>query len=98
MTTTNQSYLKRALQTVLIACLSAGLFSACGNGANNNTTDSTGVNGMDSTINTLPSDTSTMRDTAPGAEIPPGAINPGEDSARYGNGVNDSSKNRRGGK
>ncbi|ASZ12931.1 hypothetical protein KTO58_09715 [Chitinophaga pendula] len=98
MTTTRKSYFKQAVQTVLIVSLSVGLLSACGNGANNNATDSTGVNGMDSTINTLPSDTTTMRDTAPGSEIPPGAINPGEDSARYGNGANDSSKNRRGGK
>lgn len=67
------------------------LTTACGSGQNTNT-DSTGVMTTDS--NMIMSDTSTVRDTAPAAEQPPGAINPGSDSARYGTGANDSSRNR----
>jgi hypothetical protein len=49
---------------------------------------------MTTDSNMIMSDTSTVRDTAPAAEQPPGAINPGSDSARYGTGANDSSRNR----
>ena len=79
---------------LLYAALIAGgaLLASCGNGRNTGT-DSTGVNSMDSAA-TMPADTSTMRDTAPGAEMPPGAINPGEDSSRFGTGTQDSSRNR----
>jgi hypothetical protein len=49
---------------------------------------------MHTDSNVMISDTGTVRDTAPAAEQPPGAINPGEDSARYGTGMDDSSRNR----
>lgn len=66
--------------------LAGGLFLAsCGSGGNNTSTDSTSIGGPDNTAVTP--------DTA-SAEIPPGAINPGEDSARYGTGTGDSSRNR----
>jgi len=66
--------------------LSGGIFLAsCGGGTNNNS-DSTTVGGTDTA--------SVTPDTAPAAEIPPGAVNPGEDSARYGTGTADSSRNR----
>ena len=66
--------------------LAGGTFLvSCGNGSKA-PTDSTTVSGMD-TAGINP-------DTIPAAEIPPGAPNPGEDSARYGTGAADSSKNR----
>jgi len=78
---------------ILLAMIMAGTvtLAACGNG-NKNATDSTSISTMDSS--TAMPDTS-LRDTAPGAQIPPGAVNPGEDSARYGTGVGDTSKNHR---
>lgn len=82
------------LPCLLVAGAFAGMFlmTSCGSGQNTNT-DSTGVITTDS--NMMMSDTTSVRDTAPAAEQPPGAINPGEDSSRYGTGVEDSSKNRR---
>lgn len=71
--------------TLLVAG-SAGLAS-CG-GGNNNTTDSASVNTTDT------SSVTPLGDTAPSAEMPPGAVNPGEDSSRYGTGTGDSSRNR----
>lgn len=79
------------LAMLLITGLSGALLAACGSG-NNTATDSTGIMQTDS--NVMMSDTGTVRDTAPAAEQPPGAINPGEDSARYGTGEGDSSRNR----
>lgn len=80
---------------LLYALLIAGgaLFASCGTGQNTNT-DSTGMDNMD-TASMMPPDGGEMRDTAPGAEMPPGAVNPGEDSSRYGTGTMDSSKDRR---
>lgn len=82
----------KCLYMLLVAGLSGLLVTACGSGSNT-TTDSTGVMQTDSSV--ILSDTAAMRDTAPAAEQPPGAINAGEDSSRYGTGVEDSSKNRR---
>ncbi|SFE52896.1 hypothetical protein SAMN05518672_107106 [Chitinophaga sp. CF118] len=65
--------------------------ASCGSG-NKNNTDSTAVNTVDTT-GIAPD--SSLGDTVPAAEMPPGAINPGEDSSRYGTGTGDSSKNRR---
>lgn len=62
------------------------MLAACGGSGNNTSSDSTGM-GADTAAVTP--------DTAPAAEIPPGAVNPGEDSSRYGTGAADSSKNRR---
>ena len=69
---------------VMLAGLGVLLLAACGNG-NKPATDST-VNAMD-TAGLVP-----PPDTAPAAQMPPGAINPGEDSSRYGTGAGDSSK------
>lgn len=70
----------------------AGLFivgglslASCGGGNRNHNNDSTSIGGQDTA--------SVTPDTA-AAEIPPGAINPGEDSSRYGTGTGDSSRNR----
>jgi hypothetical protein len=73
---------------LLYALLIAGgtLFASCGGERNNANTDSTTVGGADNAAVTP--------DTAPAAEIPPGAVNPGEDSSRYGTGTADSSRNR----
>jgi len=57
----------------------------------NNNSDSTAAD----TAVSVPEGSGSLRDTAPAAEMPPGAVNPGEDSARYGTGAADSSKNRR---
>jgi hypothetical protein len=62
--------------------------ASCGNG-NSNTNDSTSVSSMDT------SSIAPMGDTVPAAEMPAGAVNPGEDSSRYGTGANDSTKQRR---
>ncbi len=80
---------------LLVAGISGLMLTACGSGQSTST-DSTGTIQSDS--NMMMSDTSSIRDTAPAAEQPPGAINPGEDSSRYGTGTADSSKNRQGGK
>lgn len=61
--------------------------ASCG-GGNNNNTDSTSVSTMDT------SSVAPLGDTVPAAEIPPGSANPGEDSARFGTGAEDSSRNR----
>lgn len=64
------------------------LLASCGSG-NKPHTDSAGTNAA--------TDTAAMKpDTIPAAQQPPGAINPGEDSARYGTGAQDSSKHRKG--
>ncbi|GAA3955566.1 hypothetical protein GO495_28010 [Chitinophaga oryziterrae] len=78
---------------ILLALIIAGTTSlaACGSG-NKSSTDSTSVSTMDSSA-AIP-DTS-LSDTVPGAEMPAGAVNPGEDSARYGTGADDTSKRRR---
>ncbi|MCF6405905.1 hypothetical protein L3C95_23600 [Chitinophaga filiformis] len=65
--------------------IAGGMFLAsCGDG-NRTNTDSTSIGGTDTAAATP--------DTA-SSEIPPGAINPGEDSSRYGTGTGDSSRNR----
>lgn len=71
---------------VLLTLIIAGTttLAACGSG-NNSTSDSTSVSTMDTTLS----------DTVPGAQMPAGAINPGEDSARYGTGADDTSKTHR---
>jgi outer membrane murein-binding lipoprotein Lpp len=78
---------------ILLALIIAGTatLAACGSG-NNSNNDSTSVSTMDTSA-AMP-DTS-LSDTVPAAEMPAGAINPGEDSARYGTGTNDTSKKRR---
>lgn len=63
--------------------LAGGIFLASCGGGNTTSTDSTTVGGPDTAAVTP--------DTA-SAEIPPGAINPGEDSSRYGTGTGDSSR------
>ncbi|NLR58022.1 hypothetical protein HGH93_07910 [Chitinophaga polysaccharea] len=74
----------------LAAGVATLMLVACGNGRHtatdslNTSTDSVGMG----------TGTVTPADTAPAAQTPPGAINPGEDSARYGTGAGDSSKNR----
>lgn len=80
------------LSTAALALLLGGAaFSSCGNGGRSSTQDSLNQADKDG----LAPDTSSFgRDTAPGAEMPPGAINPGEDSSRYGTGQQDTSKNR----
>jgi len=65
--------------------IAGGMFLASCGGGNNTNTDSTSVGGPDTA--------SVTPDTA-SSEIPPGAINPGEDSSRYGTGTGDSSRNR----
>lgn len=65
--------------------LAGGMFLASCGGGNSSSTDSTSVGGTDTA--------SVTPDTA-SAEIPPGAINPGEDSARYGTGTGDSTRNQ----
>jgi hypothetical protein len=79
---------------VLLAIIVAGTtaFAACGNG-NSGSTDSTSVSSMDTSSAALPDNS--LSDTVPGAQMPAGAVNPGEDSARYGTGTNDTSKRRR---
>ncbi|WP_143310942.1 hypothetical protein [Chitinophaga vietnamensis] len=64
------------------------LLASCGSG-NKPRTDSAS-NATTDTASMMPPD------TAPAAQQPPGAINPGEDSARYGTGAQDSSKHRKG--
>lgn len=78
---------------ILLALIIAGTstLAACGSGSNK-TTDSTSVSSMDSSA-AMP-DTS-LSDTVPGAQMPAGAVNPGEDSARYGTGTGDTSKRHR---
>lgn len=67
----------------MLAAVAVLFLAACGDG-NKSATDST-VNAADTAGLIQP-------DTIPAAQTPPGAINPGEDSARYGNGAGDSSK------
>ncbi|MFY0255619.1 hypothetical protein ACDQ55_16875 [Chitinophaga sp. 30R24] len=59
--------------------------TACGNG-HQATTDS-----VNATMDTAGLQ---QQDTVPAAQMPPGTINPGEDSSRFGTGTEDSSKNR----
>jgi hypothetical protein len=75
---------------ILLAIIIAGTatLTACG-GGRNGANDSTSVSTMDSSA-AMP-DTS-LSDTVPGAQMPAGAINPGEDSSRYGTGSGDTSK------
>ncbi|SKA43251.1 hypothetical protein SAMN04488128_106152 [Chitinophaga eiseniae] len=73
---------------LLAAGIAVAMLTACGNGAQNNNQDSMNLNSSGTT------DTAAIiPDTAPAAQIPPGAINPGEDSARFGTGAGDSSRN-----
>jgi len=65
--------------------IAGGMFIASCGGGNNTNTDSTST-GVTDTAAVAP-------DTA-SSEIPPGAINPGEDSSRYGTGTGDSSRNK----
>jgi hypothetical protein len=78
------AHMMKVSNILLIAGISAAMLTACGNG-NNHSADSTGINTSD-TAAILP-------DTVPAAQAPPGAINPGEDSARFGTGTADSTKN-----
>ncbi|WP_160711134.1 hypothetical protein [Chitinophaga solisilvae] len=71
---------------LLAAGLLTGIATACGNAARQDQ-DSTGIN--NSNMDTA----AILPDTVPAAQTPPGAINPGEDSARYGTGAGDSTKN-----
>ncbi|TWV93998.1 hypothetical protein [Chitinophaga pinensis] len=84
MKSTHSSKYKYLLYTLLIA--GGTCFIACGGGSGSHS-DSTSVGTSEQPATVTP-------DTAPAAEVPPGAINPGEDSSRYGTGVADSSKNR----
>ncbi len=70
---------------LMLAGISAVMLAACGNG---------NKSGTDSTVNTMDTAGMIQQDTVPGAQMPPGAINPGEDSSRFGTGAADSSKNR----
>ncbi|MBO9731130.1 MAG: hypothetical protein J7623_21005 [Chitinophaga sp.] len=78
--------MKKVTNIFMLAGAGILLLAACGNGRHPNS-DST-VNTMDTAATPL------VPDTAPAAQMPPGAINPGEDSSRYGTGTEDSSKNR----
>ena len=66
--------------------IGGAFFASCGNGKNTSTDSTTTVDSSSTGVNT---------DSIPAAQLPPGAPNPGEDSARYGTGTQDSSKNRR---
>lgn len=79
--------MKKIKIVLSIVCV-VGLAS-CGGGTNKST-DSTNVVSTSDTSSVAP-----LGDTVPAAEIPAGAVNPGEDSSRFGTGTNDSSKNRR---
>ncbi|MBV7530800.1 hypothetical protein [Chitinophaga sp. sic0106] len=74
---------------LLLAAVAALGFTACGN--NNRTGDQE----TNDTTATSIEGAGLTPDTAPAAQLPPGAPNPGEDSARYGTGAGDSSKNNR---
>jgi hypothetical protein len=63
------------------------VMASCGNGHGSNS-DSTNVSHTDSAAS--PADTA-----VPAAEQPAGAPNAGEDSARYGTGSQDSTRNKR---
>lgn len=70
---------------LMLAGVSVLMLAACGNGNKTNT---------DSTLNSADTAGLIQQDTVPAAQMPPGAVNPGEDSSRFGTGTNDSSKNR----
>ncbi|MGF6848572.1 ABC-type glycerol-3-phosphate transport system substrate-binding protein [Chitinophaga sp. W3I9] len=70
---------------LMLAGISVVMLAACGNG---------NKSGTDSTVNTMDTAGMIQQDTVPAAQMPPGAINPGEDSSRFGTGAADSSKNR----
>jgi len=70
---------------LMLAGVSVLMLAACGSGTKTNT---------DSTLNSPDTAGLIQQDTIPSAQMPPGAINPGEDSSRFGTGTNDSSKNR----
>ena len=61
------------------------MLAACGSGNNQSS---------DSTINEMDTAGLIQQDTVPAAQMPPVAINPGEDSSRLGTRAGDSSKNR----
>jgi len=84
----NLSYL------LVIAVFSGMCFTATACGSGQGTGTDSVANTIESDSNMMMTDTSMVRDTAPAAEQPPGAINPGADSARYGTGMGDSSRNR----
>jgi hypothetical protein len=75
---------------LLLAAVAALAMAACNNNRNDNNADTT----MTPTDSNAITPGAVTPDTAPAAQLPPGAPNPGEDSARYGTGTNDSSKNR----
>ncbi|MDQ0106350.1 hypothetical protein SAMN05660909_01913 [Chitinophaga terrae (ex Kim and Jung 2007)] len=77
--------MKRLIALMLTVSV-VSVFAACGNGNHTPQTDSVPAD------NTLGTD---QQDTVPGAQMPPGAINPGEDSSRFGTGAGDSSKTQR---
>lgn len=70
---------------LMLAGISVVMLAACGNGSKS---------GTDSTVNTTDTAGMIQQDTVPAAQAPPGAINPGEDSSRFGTGTGDSSKNK----
>ncbi|SHM57491.1 hypothetical protein SAMN05444266_10954 [Chitinophaga jiangningensis] len=74
---------------LLLAAVAALGFTACGN---NNRSGNQETN---DTTSTMIDSGGLTPDTAPAAQLPPGAPNPGEDSARYGTGTGDTSKNNR---
>jgi hypothetical protein len=79
-------FMKMTQKGKLFLCglfIAGGTFLVSCGGGNTTNTDSTSVGGPDTAAVTP--------DTA-SAEIPPGAINPGEDSSRYGTGAGDSSR------
>ncbi|WP_291906785.1 hypothetical protein [Chitinophaga sp. CB10] len=74
---------------LLFAAVAALGVAACNNPNRSNN------NGANDTTTTMMDSAGVSPDTAPAAQIPPGAPNPGEDSARYGTGAGDTSKNNR---
>lgn len=77
--------MKKVTNMFMLAGVVALFLAACGNG-NKPASDST-VTVEDTAALINP-------DTVPAAQAPPGAINPGEDSSRFGTGAGDSSKNK----
>jgi hypothetical protein len=79
-------YLYKLCITLCVAGILSLFLFACGNGGQKTSNDSMTSTEMDTAMMST--------DTTPGAQLPPGASNPGEDSARYGTGTGDSSKEK----
>jgi hypothetical protein len=77
--------MKKVTNMFLLAGIVVLFSAACGNG-NKPASDSTAT--VEDTAGLI------NPDTVPAAQAPPGAINPGEDSSRFGTGAGDSSKHR----